>query len=473
MLAQGQASLNEIIQHLHEGYDILYLLAHGRTDDAGETWLYLESADGRTVPVQGSALVTRIAELRKRPQLIVLGSCESAGALLALGLRLAQAGVPAVLGMQGRITLETLHTFLPSTLRALQRDGLIDQAVAIGRGVVRERPDFWAPVLFLRSRSGLLWLPSGAELETSEELLERMSTDEVPDEIAHKPTNNQVSIQISGEINVHGSDNSVYYNHSQHRLESVVVVTLQDTMAPINFNSVTEALAPDKPFGTPIFIRPIVGNLPWEAAAEHQHQVITEIIQRIRDLKISHFAVFSFAQIPLAIHLGFLLSDRIEVRCFQYDRERFSWSWPNIDPELADTNIQVTGIPTQFIEEETYVVIRVSLSARINPYDTNNVVGDSMLTIDIFVDNPDVMWLRHPSQLDHLAQVFRRTLASVRANVVHCSRIHLFYAGPTGGAVVIGQQINPRMNPPVELYHFSFQMTPRYQWVLTLTEAIS
>jgi hypothetical protein len=48
------------------------------------------------------------------------------------------------------------------------------------RGGLRERPDFWAPVLFQRLLSGRLWLMSAAESETPEELLERMPTDEVP-----------------------------------------------------------------------------------------------------------------------------------------------------------------------------------------------------------------------------------------------------------------------------------------------------
>jgi tetratricopeptide (TPR) repeat protein len=120
-----------------------------------------------------------------RPQLIILGSCESAGdgqgaALLALGPRLAAIGVPAVLAMQARITMETLRGFLPACLRELERDGRIDAAVAVARGAVRERPDFWAPVLFQRLLSGRLWLTSGVEVETPEELLERMPVDEVP-----------------------------------------------------------------------------------------------------------------------------------------------------------------------------------------------------------------------------------------------------------------------------------------------------
>lgn len=88
------------------------------------------------------------------------------------------------------------------------------------------------------------------------------------------------------------------------------------------------------------------------------------------------------------------------------------------------------------------------------------------IAIDIFVDNPDVMWLRSSEQLTKLGQVFRRGLTLLRNWIPNCQRIHLFYAEPTDGAIVIGQQINPRMNPVVDVYEYSRESSPRYQWAL-------
>jgi hypothetical protein len=87
------------------------------------------------------------------------------------------------------------------------------------------------------------------------------------------------------------------------------------------------------------------------------------------------------------------------------------------------------------------VVIRVSLSATIAPAETRAVVRGAV-EIDLSVNNPDVMWLRSPVQLDALGK-FRETLQSVRDNMTGCQRIHLFYAGPTGRAMswVIPHQI--------------------------------
>ena len=76
-------------------------------------------------------------------------------------------------------------------------------------------------------------------------------------------------------------------------------------------------------------------------------------------------------------------------------------------------------------------------------------------------------------ELQELTKVLRRILAVIRDKVPRCTGIHIFYAGPTGGAIILGQTINPRMNPPVHLYQYSQQTSPRYQHALTLTETLN
>lgn len=244
-------------------------------------------------------------------------------------------------------------------------------------------------------------------------------------------------------------------------------VLVQDLMSPINLRDVATAMAPGRPFGAPLWVRPTVGDLPWAVAAAKQADIVNEAIDRSRGL-LPKFSVFSFAQIPLALHLGFVLSDRVEVECYQFDRQRKTWRWPD-DAANADLGIDVKGVPGRKVKKEGEAVIRVSLSATIAPDDTRAVVTGAV-EIDISVKNPDVMWLRSPEQLGVLGARFREVLRSLRDHMPGCQRMHLFYAGPTGGAVTIGQQINPRMNPPVEVYEYSRQWSPRYHRVLTLQE---
>jgi hypothetical protein len=73
---------------------------------------------------------------------------------MPLGPRLAAAGVAAVVAMQGNITMRTAGPFATAFFGAFAEDGVVDRAVAVARDRVRERPDWWVPVLFSRLRSG-------------------------------------------------------------------------------------------------------------------------------------------------------------------------------------------------------------------------------------------------------------------------------------------------------------------------------
>jgi formylglycine-generating enzyme required for sulfatase activity len=163
----GQATLVNMIHHLRDGCDILYLVCHGALE-SGIPHLWLENDKGETDVVSGETLVTHLRQLQHRPRLIVLASCQSAGTgekarsndngdLAALGPLLAEVGIPAVLAMQGNITMQTIEQFMPEFFRELGKDGQIDRAMAVARSVVRERSDWWMPVLFMRLKSGMLW----------------------------------------------------------------------------------------------------------------------------------------------------------------------------------------------------------------------------------------------------------------------------------------------------------------------------
>jgi predicted ATPase len=163
----GEATLNNLCTHLRDGYDILYLVCHGALID-GEPWLWLESSTGQTARASGHELVDRLAEIQQRPTLVVLASCQSAGTgdslpasdggtMAALGPRLAEAGTPAVLAMQGNISIESAAAFMPVFFAELRRDGQIDRAMAAARGAIRSRADHWMPALFMRLKSGCIW----------------------------------------------------------------------------------------------------------------------------------------------------------------------------------------------------------------------------------------------------------------------------------------------------------------------------
>ncbi len=159
---QERASLEAMINRLRQGsYDILYIVAHGRTRKE-ESFILLENEQGEAARVSGEELTTQLLTLDKLPILVALIACESAGeaaspALSAIGPRLAEAGVPAVLAMQGKISIPTAGKFAPVFFQELADEGVLDRAAGAARNAVRDQPDFWMPALFTRLKNNLIY----------------------------------------------------------------------------------------------------------------------------------------------------------------------------------------------------------------------------------------------------------------------------------------------------------------------------
>ncbi|MGQ0839055.1 SIR2 family protein [Actinokineospora sp.] len=183
----GTATLAGIAERLEDPddpIDVLYLVAHGAlTDDV--PLLFLERADGTAEPVDARRLVETLHHLDHKPTLAVLVSCRSAGtgiasddggALAALGPRLAGAGIAAVVAMQGDVTMATAQTFAERFFAEFAEDGVVDRAVAKARGAIRDRPDWWVPVLFSRLRSGRTYYRTEVGGETWRSLALMMRT---------------------------------------------------------------------------------------------------------------------------------------------------------------------------------------------------------------------------------------------------------------------------------------------------------
>jgi hypothetical protein len=167
LAGEPRVTLAALLDKLREDYDILYLVCHGALIDR-EPRLWLEDETGRTKVTAGIDLVDGLARLVRLPRLMILASCQSAGTgddchsdddgvLAALGPRLAEAGVPAIIAMQGNVLQRTVAGFVPTFFRELHKDGQIDRAMTEARFAVRDQPDSWAPVLYTRLVNGRLW----------------------------------------------------------------------------------------------------------------------------------------------------------------------------------------------------------------------------------------------------------------------------------------------------------------------------
>lgn len=144
-------TLLHLSKRLRDGFDVLYLVAHGRLKGDGTPVFLLQKDDTTAEGVDAGQLALAVSEMTSPPRLAVL---EADGAA-RLAPHLAEAGVVAVLTLPAQTPSTTALT--GTFFRELLDDGQIDRAMAMARASVADRADAMRPILFLRLRRGCLW----------------------------------------------------------------------------------------------------------------------------------------------------------------------------------------------------------------------------------------------------------------------------------------------------------------------------
>jgi hypothetical protein len=149
-------------------YHVIHFMGHGDFDPETGGVLILEHEDGSGDPLTSEELA---AMLEDEPiRLVFLNACKTAttgtksGAhpFAGIATSLIRDGVPAVVGMQFPISNEAAVNFAQTFYERIAQRLPVDAAVAEGRkALYSNKSAEWAtPVLFLRSKDGVLFHPS-------------------------------------------------------------------------------------------------------------------------------------------------------------------------------------------------------------------------------------------------------------------------------------------------------------------------
>jgi SMODS-associated and fused to various effectors sensor domain/HNH endonuclease len=228
---------------------------------------------------------------------------------------------------------------------------------------------------------------------------------------------------------------------------------------PVDLATADAALSPDFMNGDPVRIRVPTDTPDWQAV-DRDIAAAARALLAGDDLFDQRIAVFPLAPVSACLSLGYHLTSRPNVRRFQHHRDERTWAWPRLP--LPAQAIIVTG----FGEGDAGCQV-VTFLFHLSAVVTDAVVAEMAEAvgrrIDIRVETPSTAWLRHPDQIRWAAATAREAFEQAMRDFPGCRLWRVLYAGPAPVAVAIGQQINPTMYPPVQLYEYRHKETPRYR----------
>jgi hypothetical protein len=223
----------------------------------------------------------------------------------------------------------------------------------------------------------------------------------------------------------------------------------------IPYDQVTKAVQPRYPKdtkGTVIdltdFEETGVGFL--ESAASQ----ITKTIGKLSDATLDgsdvlHVSVFALGPIPLLVHLGRELSDKVNVTLYQRHRDSEDWTWKSSGLPVA-YQLRVIRQGT----ETKSVALCLSLSG---PIDTATLPPNidqrfTIYEITLVGQTPNPGFLRRAADLDEFAVTYQGALREIAQNHGSLDELHLFPAIPAPVAVHCGRALLPKIDPTLVVY---------------------
>jgi len=192
---------------------------------------------------------------------------------------------------------------------------------------------------------------------------------------------------------------------------------------------------------------------------------ITRAVANDADAIINYFGL---AHIPLLFHLGYKLTNKRQVRFFEW--ERYSGGWNPLQEQGTYDLLQIENLPTHTLNSAGDVILRISISNSIELEDVLPVVTESISSIHIASTVKKRDLVTNSQQVWDYGKQFRQVLDTIHELIPNRGAIHVFYAGPVSLAVYLGQMIHPGVDRNVFVHNYTPAHAPRYSWRLEVTQ---
>ncbi len=198
--------------------------------------------------------------------------------------------------------------------------------------------------------------------------------------------------------------------------------------------------------------KPLGDEIDWPSVVSEQERIFTERVEPALKTH-THVGYFGVSPIPLALHLGYRVTNAYSLSLYHRYQEGGRWSW-RLTPSRESPTFEPSLLPPQRSNVAGPVVIRVSTSRRIDPESTRRLVPGSLAEIDIALKDPEAGTLESDGAVEEIARRFRQALDRAVDLFPNVDEIHLFAAVRNGIAFRLGTEISATQHPPIVTYQY-------------------
>lgn len=186
-----------------------------------------------------------------------------------------------------------------------------------------------------------------------------------------------------------------------------------------------------------------------EAASNIDARLKRELASRTGADTATHFSVFALAPIPLLVHLGNQLSNKIPADLYQRHRNPDSWTWRSVG-EIVSYRVARLATGTDRARVAVLLSLSGSIARKRLPQELRDVCSLYEITLD--GRTPEPTFLARRESLFAFINAYHELIGKVRADLPDVQEIHLFPAVPAPIAVACGRELLPKVHPMVVVY---------------------
>lgn len=193
-------------------------------------------------------------------------------------------------------------------------------------------------------------------------------------------------------------------------------------------------------------------DLYWSVATKEIDSKVRVLYeQTFENGPARHLSVFALGPIPLLVHLGARLTDKVPLTLYQRHRDTEAWKWKS-KGEIAAYTFQALRHGT----DATAAALLLSLSGRVRQEDLPKEIDGRFSVYEIALANmrPTPRFLEREESLQAFRSKYLDAVRCIVADHPGLSVLHMFPAVPAPVAVTVGRDLMKKRDPVVLIYDY-------------------